>query len=257
VKQGQLESLNRSLEERIATTLSELREKDQILIQQGRLAAMGDMISNIAHQWRNPLNNVALIIQNLQLMSESGELTAEAMTREVGCAMDIITFMSRTIDDFRNFFRQDKEKSRFVVNRAVEDAIRLLSPGLASRGIRIELEAEGDVTALGYANEYAQVILNVINNARDVLTERHIVNPLVTIRIFRTEQRSVVLIRDNAGGIGEAILPKLFDPYFTTKAQGQGTGIGLYMSKVIIEQHMDGRILAGNVEGGAEFSIEV
>jgi chemotaxis family two-component system sensor kinase Cph1 len=256
-KQQQLETLNRSLEDRISATVSELRQRDQILIQQGRLAAMGEMINNIAHQWRQPLNNIGLIVQNLQMSCEAGTLTPDEMDREVDRAMEVIMHMSHTIDDFRNFFRPEKEKHLFTVNKAVAHALDMISATLVNSDIRVELVEEGTFTVMGHQNEYAQVVLNILNNARDALVEGNVSRAIVRIVIGGRDGCSFVTVRDNAGGIAEDALPKIFDPYFTTKGPGKGTGIGLYMSKAIIEQNMGGRITAGNVEGGAEFRIEV
>ncbi len=256
-KQQQLEELNRSLEQRVKQAVDELRQKDRLLIQQSRHAAMGEMINNIAHQWRQPLNNIGLIIQNLQLQYEAGEMDAEQMAEEVGKAMDVIAFMSRTIDDFRNFFHQDKERQTFVVNEAVSGSLDFLLPGLKNSGISVECQEEPDITAYGYPREYLQTLLNIINNARDALLERKAPKPLIRIRIFRENGRSVVTIHDNAGGISDDVFPKIFDPYFTTKEQGKGSGIGLYMSKTIIEKNMNGVLTARNTDGGVEFRIEV
>lgn len=256
-KQQQLEELNRSLEQRVKQAVDELRRKDRLLIQQSRQAAMGEMINNIAHQWRQPLNNIGLIIQNLQLQYEAGEMDAEQMAAEVGKAMDVIAHMSRTIDDFRNFFHQDKERQPFVVNQMVSRSLDFLLPGLKNSGIEVECREDPNVIAYGFPREYMQALLNILNNARDVLLERKVVRPLIRIAIFRENARSVVTIHDNAGGISDEVFPKIFDPYFTTKEQGKGTGIGLYMSKTIIEKNIDGRLTARNVEGGVEFRIEV
>lgn len=256
-KQQQLEELNRSLEQRVTQTVDELRRKDRLLIQQSRHAAMGEMINNIAHQWRQPLNNIGLIIQNLQLQYEAGEMDARQMAEEVGKAMDIIAYMSRTIDDFRNFFHQDKEHQTFVINEVVSHSLDFLLPGLKSSGISVECREEPDVTADGYPREYMQALLNIINNARDALLERKISKPLISVRIFRENGRSVVTIHDNAGGISDDVFPKIFDPYFTTKEQGKGSGIGLYMSKTIIEKNINGALTARNIDGGVEFRIEV
>lgn len=257
VKQQQLEMLNQSLEMRVNESVSEIRLKDQMLIQQGRLAAMGEMIHNIAHQWRQPLNNIGLIVQNLQLTFMTSNLTQEEMDKEVASVMDVVMHMSRTIDDFRNFFRSDKEKRRFVVKETVDHALEFVGATFASCNIHVEVHADEDVSIIGYENEYAQVVLNVLGNARDVLMERKIVDPRITIHISRENGCALVSICDNGGGIDESVLPKIFDPYFTTKEQGKGTGIGLYMSKAIIEQNMDGKLTARNVDGGAEFRIEV
>jgi signal transduction histidine kinase len=256
-QQELLEELNRSLEKRVRQSVDELRQKDLMLIQQSRQAAMGEMINNIAHQWRQPLNNIGLIVQNLQSQYDAGEMNTAQMALHVNNAMDVITYMSRTIDDFRNFFRQDKERHAFVVNLMMSRSLDFLMPSLKSSGINVEYREEPDIIAEGYPSEYMQVLLNILNNARDVLLERKVKNPQIIINIFREKQRAVVTIRDNAGGIPDDILPKVFDPYFTTKEQGKGTGIGLYMSKTIIEKNIEGSLTARNVDGGVEFRIEI
>lgn len=257
VKQHQLKALNSSLEERIFIAVDELRQKDQMLIQQSRQAAMGEMINNIAHQWRQPLNNLGLIIQSLQEDFVMGELTEDEMRAAIGKSMDTIMFMSRTIDDFRNFFRQDKRKKRFKVNDMISQTLDFISANLKHSHIRVELESSEVVTALGYPNELSQVLLNIINNARDVLLERKVSRPRIGITVFSENGRAVVKVRDNGGGIAEDILPRIFDPYFSTKEQGKGSGIGLYMSKSIIEQHMGGHLTVANINGGAEFRVEI
>lgn len=255
--QNNLEELNLTLEERIGKAISELRHNDQYMIQQGRLAAMGEMINNIAHQWRQPLNNIGLIIQNLQISYESGTITREEMSEEISKSMDIIMHMSRTIDDFRNFFREDKQKSNFSISRTVRKALEFASTSLASYNIHVELDDDETVNASGYQNEYSQVLLNILSNTRETCIERAITSPRITIRIASENNRSAVYIGDNCGGIAADVMPRIFDPYFTTRSPDKGTGIGLYMSKVIIEQHMEGRLSAKNIDGGAEFRIEV
>ncbi len=255
--QDELEQLNRSLEERVSETVADLRRKDKIMIQQNRLAAMGEMINNIAHQWRQPLNNIGLIIQNLQFSYDSGTISQDEMESEVTKAMAIIMHMSRTIDDFRNFFREDKEKQTFYIKKAVDHALEFVSAALVSRGIQIVIEAEPDIIAVGYPSEYSQVLLNIISNASEACLERNVPDPRIIIRITIENGHSVVYIRDNCGGITDDILPKIFDPYFTTRDPDKGSGIGLYMSKVIIEQNMGGSLTACNTEGGAEFRIEI
>lgn len=257
VKQRELEGVNEVLAKGINEAVAELRRKDQVMIQQSRLAAMGEMISNIAHQWRQPLNNIGLIVQNLQLAYEAGEVDAALVDKETSRAMDVIMYMSQTIDDFRRFFRRDREKHGFIVNKSIAKLLKMVSASLKDSNIKVELAAEENVTAVGYQNEYAQVLLNILSNARDVLVERRVADPCIWIRIGQENGRSVVAIRDNGGGMSGDVLPKVFDPYFTTKEPGKGTGIGLYMSKAIIEQNMGGRLLARNVEGGAEFRVEV
>lgn len=253
----ELERLHKTLEARVIEMVADLRRKDQMLIQQSRLAAMGEMIGNIAHQWRQPLNNVALIIQNIQMQYDSDMLTREEMDSDIHEAMEVLLQMSHKIDDLRNFFRVDKEKQGFFVSKLVGRALELVSPNLGSHKIQVEIESDDAVTATGYQNEYAQVLINIISNAREAAIERNISLPRIMIRITSENGRSVVAVRDNCGGIPDDIMPKIFDPYFTTRGPDRGTGIGLYMSKVIIEQNMAGKLTARNVDGGAEFRVEV
>lgn len=253
----QLEELNASLEARVTEAIADLRQKDQLLIQQSRLAAMGEMINNIAHQWRQPLNNVGLIIQNLQLSYTSGTISDEELESEVSKAMGILMHMSRTIDDFRNFFRTDKNRQEFTVREAIDRVLEFVSTALESRKIRVEVTGDSGVRATGYVNEYSQVVINLLSNVRETCMERGIAEPVIHISIENANGRSVVRIQDNCGGIPDDIMPKIFDPYFTTRQPDKGTGIGLYMSKVIIEQNMGGRLTAYNTADGAEFRIEV
>jgi PAS domain S-box-containing protein len=257
IQQKQLEEINSSLETIIEKAVTELRKKDNILIQQSRLTAMGEMISAIAHQWRQPLNNIGLIVQNLQLAFKSNDLSIEELDEDVSDTMKVLQQISETIDDFRNFFSFEENASTFSINEQVSRAISFIEPSFKSKGISIELVEEPDVTAEGYPNEYLQAVLNIILNARDELLERHVPLPLISIRTFTENGRSVVTIRDNGGGIPEDALPKIFDPYFTTKHSCKGTGIGLYMSKMIIEKNMHGGLAACNLDVGTEFRIEV
>ena len=253
----ELAQLHKTLEARVNEMVADLRRKDQTLIQQSRLAAMGEMIGNIAHQWRQPLNNVALIIQNIQMQYESGTLTKEEMDKDIHDAMEVLLQMSHKIDDLRNFFRVDKERQGFFISKVVSRTLELVSPNLGSHKIKVEIDSVDEVMATGYQNEYAQVLINIISNAREAAIERNISLPRIMIRITRENGHSVLYVRDNCGGIPEDILLKVFDPYFTTRGPDRGTGIGLYMSKVIIEQNMAGHLTVRNVDGGAEFRVEV
>ena len=234
-----------------------LREKEQMLIQQSRQAAMGEMIGNIAHQWRQPLNTLGLTVQQLSLYYDLGEFTKEFLDNSVDKSMGLIQHMSQTIDDFRNYFRPDKEKVEFKVQEAIASTLTLIEDSFKSQQIGIELVAKGDPVIPGFRNEFAQVVLNILNNARDVLMEREIKDPKVTITIGSENDRAVVIIADNAGGIPEEIMGKIFDPYFTTKGPQAGTGVGLFMSKTIIDKNLGGSLTAQNIAAGAEFRIEV
>ncbi len=255
-KQDQLQTLNCSLEERINCALAELRTKDRVMLTQGRQAAMGEMINNIAHQWRQPLNNLGLIVQNIKADYDSGSMTPEMMTGDVGKVMNTIMFMSQTINDFSSFFRPDNERTVFCISRSLTKVVAMIEASLSLHGIRlIIVQEEEDVAVEGYFNEYNQVLLNLLNNAKDVLLEREVEKPVITVIISMIDGLAVVRVQDNAGGIPDTIIGQIFDPYFTTKDYGKGSGIGLYMSKTIIGEHFSGSLSASNVAGGAQFSV--
>jgi PAS domain S-box-containing protein len=256
-QQKQLEEINSTLESRITEAVAELRKKDDILIQQSRLTAMGEMISNIAHQWRQPLNNIGLIVQNLQLAFKSNDLSVNELDEDIAEVMKVLQQISETIDDFRNFFSYEEKPSSFFVNELVSRSLSFVEPSLKREGILIELDEQPDIVVSGYPNEYVQAFLNIMLNARDALLDHQVMRPLISIRILRENGRSIVTVRDNGGGIHEDILPKIFDPYFTTKHQSTGVGLGLYMAKMIIEKKMHGSLTARNMEDGAEFKIEM
>ncbi|HEX9024734.1 MAG TPA: ATP-binding protein, partial [Geobacteraceae bacterium] len=249
-------ALRKETAERLRT-MRELREKDRILLQQSRQTAMGEMIGNIAHQWRQPLNALGLIIQDLGLAYEMGEFTKKDLEASIARAMDIIFNMSRTIDDFRSFYRPDREKRWFNVCEVMARTVALLEESFREHRITIDMDAGEAPEIKGYQNEYAQVLLNILMNARDALLERGIDGPRVELRAWREKGRSVVTVCDNAGGIGEEIMDRIFDPYFSTKENGLGAGIGLFISKTIIEKKMGGRLTVQNNGSGAEFRIEV
>ncbi|MBV5339652.1 MAG: PAS domain-containing sensor histidine kinase [Deltaproteobacteria bacterium] len=256
-QQKQLEEINSTLESRITEAVAEMRKKDDILIQQSRLTAMGEMISNIAHQWRQPLNNIGLIVQNLQLAFKSNDLSVEEMDEDIAEVMKVLQQISETIDDFRNFFSYEEKMSSFIVNELISRSLSFVEPSLKRKGILLELDEQPDIVVNGYPNEYMQAFLNIMLNARDALLDHQVTKPLISIRISGEKGRSIITVRDNGGGIDEDILPKIFDPYFTTKHQSTGVGLGLYMAKMIVEKKMHGSLEALNVEDGVEFKIEI
>jgi two-component system, NtrC family, C4-dicarboxylate transport sensor histidine kinase DctB len=257
----ELERTYRHLEQETAQrvkALEELSQKERMLLQQSRLAALGEMISNIAHQWRQPLNELGLIVQELPMMYDRGEFSRDYLRGSVAKFMKVLGHTSKTIDDFRNFFKPDRERTRFVVSNAVRQTLALVEESFRELRIGIEFAGDDAVTIDGHPNEFSQVILNLLFNARDAFQERRIERErLVRIEVFRERELAVVTVRDNAGGIREEIMERIFDPYFTTRGPEKGTGIGLYMSKIIIEKHIPGRLSARNLGEGAEFRIEV
>jgi C4-dicarboxylate-specific signal transduction histidine kinase len=254
---AELEKINRTLESRIQEAIHKSREKDMMLIQQSRLAAMGEMIGNIAHQWRQPLNAVGIIIQNINESYRCGELSPEYMTAKVDKSMDIIQYMSQTIDDFRNFFKPEKKMHLFDVKATVQRAVSFIEPTLINNNIELECQCEEHIQVLGYSNEYAQVVLNLLNNAKDAVIDSEVSNPKITISLKKQGEKSMLCIDDNGGGIASEYLEKIFTPYFSTKNPGKGTGIGLYMSKTIVEKNMQGSLTFKNTEEGARFTIVI
>jgi len=251
-----LKKLNEELDQRVAERTRELREKDHLMSQQSRLAAMGEMIHNIAHQWRQPLHTLGLNIQQLPIFYELGRCDQAFLDKTVANAMSLIQYMSKTIDDFKDFFKPDKEMEEFKISRVVGNAVQLSKASFDSNQIRLEISYQEDPVIHGFPNEYSQVVLNILTNAKDALVASKTENPLVRITAFAEDGRSVVTIADNAGGIPEDTIFKVFDPHFSTKGP-QGTGIGLFMGKNIIERNMNGRLSVRNCEAGAEFRIVV
>ncbi|MCE5180660.1 MAG: PocR ligand-binding domain-containing protein [Betaproteobacteria bacterium] len=244
-----LQALNQSLEQRIREETSKNMEQERLLIQQSRLAAMGEMIGNIAHQWRQPINALTLLLANIKDAYEYNDLTKEFLDQEVEIGQNLIQKMSGTIDDFRNFFKPSKEKQRFLACDSAEEAIKLVSHSFMNSNIEITHEKSAEPCAVfGYPNEFAQVVLNALTNAKEAITARKIAGK-VHLRVEKGENTATIIIRDNGGGIPEEIIGKVFDPYFTTKAAG--TGIGLYMSKMIVD-NMGGSIAIRNAGDGVE-----
>ncbi|WP_368029928.1 ATP-binding protein [Arcobacter sp. s6] len=246
-----------NLEFKIQEEINKRLEQEQILIQQSKLASMGEMIGNIAHQWRQPLAQISAIHMNMKVTYDFNKFTKEYMEMKLKEANKLTSYMSQTISDFQNFFKPQGEKEDFSIEKACRDAFFILESSLKYHGIDVTFNITEDTIIHGYKNEYSQVILNILSNAKDILIERNIQNPKIDIEIKNGNNYAIVKIKDNAGGVDKSIIEKIFEPYFTTRHQTQGTGIGLYMSKNIIERNMQGYINVSNVENGALFTIKV
>jgi signal transduction histidine kinase len=250
-----IENMNDLLEKKISIAIKENRDKDQIMQEQAKLASMGEMIGAIAHQWRQPLNELNINIQNLDDDYEDGLIDENFINRFIKENRKIILFMSKTIDDFRNFFRIDKINEKFSIKESIESIISIQSAQLKHHNIQLSIDGN-DFNINGFKSEFQQVILNIVNNAKDALIQKQIENGQIKIQLLHENSKNKqITITDNAGGIPEHILDRIFEPYFTTKEQGKGTGIGLYMSRMIIETNMNGKINIKNTDEGAEFSI--
>jgi len=246
-----------NLEDKIQKEIDQRVEQEQILIQQAKLASMGEMIGNIAHQWRQPLTQISAIHMNMKVTYDFDKFSKQYLDTKIKEANKLTSYMSQTISDFQNFFKPQGEKESFSIEKACREAYFILESSLTYHGIKTEFNIIEDTQVFGYKNEYSQVILNVLSNAKDILLERKVENPNINIEIKQGENFAIVKIKDNAGGVKANIIEKIFDPYFTTRHKTQGTGIGLYMSKNIIERNMNGFINVKNVDKGALFTIKV
>lgn len=256
-REERLEEWARTLEERVKVEVHAHQEKEKMLIQQSKMAAMGDMISMIAHQWRQPLNQMSYVFMNIEGAYEYKELTQEYLESKIKEGTELLEYMSHTIDDFRNFFRPDKEREILSVNEVVDETMPLMAKSLEAHGITYIIDHESETKISLYRNELMQVLLNILKNAKDVLIEKKISNAIIEVATYESDAEVFVRVCDNGGGIDAAIMEKIFDPYFSTKDSNSGTGLGLYMSKTIVEEHLQGKLSCENTEMGVCFSIVI
>ena len=267
LQREKIELLNSSLEQRVAQAIRDAKRKDIILQEQSRLAQMGEMISMIAHQWRQPLASISSLVNNVELKIAMGKFNLEKqeereeflnlIAKTNTSINERINFLSTTVDDFRNFFKPNKTKELLPLTTSLQRALQIVESAINAKGIAISKEYKCDENILLFHNEMTQVILNILKNAEDNFLEKKTKNPKIEITTYKTEDRCFINISDNGGGIREDILPNIFDPYFSTKNEKNGTGLGLYMSKIMIEEHNDGKLLVKNTEDGARFTIEL
>ena len=248
LKTKELRALNTSLEKRIVREVESSRKKDQVMFQQAKLASLGEMLQNIAHQWRQPLGALMMIIQGFETKFITGKLDGEFIESRVNDAMLLAQNMSDTLEDFRTFFHPHKIHRRFDLESAIQKAVDLTKYQLSKEKISIALEQAEEISIYGYENELTHILLNIINNAKDALMQSEKRHKSIRIYTKKTDTHAIISIIDNAGGIKDAIIGKIFEPYFTTKHKSVGTGIGLYMSKQIVEKHMSGKISCKNIQ---------
>ncbi len=245
------------LKQRVELEVEKNLEKDRLLVQQNKLASMGEMLGNIAHQWRQPLNNINLLIYYIR--DSYGKLPKEELNETIKNAKLQIDFMSQTIDDFRNFYKPSKEKKLFNIKESIIQSSKIVKSSLERNSIELKIEAL-DLQIDSYENEFEQVIVNILNNAIDakILKDKIIkFKAFIEIKVYKENETFFISIFNNCGNIDEKIIERIFEPYFTTKFENQGTGIGLYMTKVIIEKNMNGKIEAINKDDGVEFLIKL
>jgi len=250
-----IDLLNNDLTERVNVEVQANRDKDHIMYQQARLASMGEMIANIAHQWRQPLNIIALIIQEFYILSELGTLDREKVEKEYTRANDVLQYMSNTIDDFRTFFQHNGKSEQFNVQSAVDSVMSLVSKSMENNNIEVELVFEDEGLVFGHKNEFVQTLINLLNNAREAIVTYREEGGHISVHSYLQDNAVHVLVNDNGGGITEEALAQVFEPYFTTKHQTQGTGLGLYMSYQIIVNNMAGSMIVESKNGESCFHI--
>ncbi|MDR0747917.1 MAG: sensor histidine kinase [Helicobacteraceae bacterium] len=233
-------------------------EQERLLIQQSKMAAMGEMIGAIAHQWRQPLNSIGLYVQDILDAYRYGTLDMAYLESAVDNTVKQLKFMSSTINDFNSFFKPDKEKTVFDISKVTRNALTLMSAQMRKNNIDVIFEAPDEsLFCDGYENELGQAILNLIGNAKDAVAGNRKKERRIIVRLSRIERRARLEVEDNGGGVPDEILSRVFEPYFTTKEPTKGTGIGLYMSKMIVEDNMGGKIGVYNVRYGVCFFIDL
>lgn len=251
----ELKEINSNLEKKIQEEVAKNREKDQQILQQSRLAQMGEMISMIAHQWRQPLTAIASTSYAISLKAQFNKLDRDTAIELSNNISDYAQHLSSTIDDFRNFFRPNKEKQETTYDEIINSVLNIVQISIQNKNITITQQLNCHENLLSYANELKQVVLNLIKNAEDILLSKEIEKPEIIISTYKTEDKLILEIKDNGGGIPEDIMDKIFTPYFSTKIKKDGTGLGLYMSKTIIEEHCGGELSVSNCDEGAVFKI--
>jgi len=239
----------------LLASLNELKEKEELLFQKAKMADMGEMIGNIAHQWRQPLAVNNTIISILKEKNERDILESDELSKKLREMENSVQYMSRTIDDFMHFYRPNKEKIIFSVSSVVKHAIQITNPMLNKANIEIRFKNNDALHINACMNEYTQVLISILTNAKDILVEREIKNAYIQMDLIETDTNIILKISDNAKGIKKEHLDRIFDPYFTTKHKSMGTGLGLYTAKMIIEKNMNGVLSVENTKEGASFSI--
>jgi PAS domain S-box-containing protein len=237
--------------------LSELKEKEKMVIHQSKLSAMGEMISMIAHQWRQPLSTISSMLTRIKLKNDMNKLDKIFLDNMLSDMNKYIQYMSTTIDDFRNFFTIDSKKVLLSLNEIVLSASKMLEKTFLSQNIKIEITNK-ELTKINLPkNELIQVVLNILNNAKDAFLEKNISNSIIKISFEEEKNQQKIFIEDNAGGISENIISKIFNPYFSTKTKKNGSGLGLYICKNILEKDNLGDIEVSNIENGTIFIITI
>ncbi|RXK03159.1 hypothetical protein CRV02_03280 [Arcobacter sp. CECT 8989] len=249
--------ISRSIAEK--NSLNKIIKKDKQLLEQMKLAQMGEMIGNIAHQWRQPLSTISTAASGLKMKHEFDMLEKNDIPEFTDTIVTNTKYLSETIDTFRDFIKEEKETKEIVIQERIDETLKIVRASLENSHIKLinNIDYENPIKVELVAEELAQVLINILNNAKDVILQRKIEDGTITIALIKTNKNFKITIEDNAKGIEKDVLPKIFDPYFTTKHQFHGTGLGLYMSKIIVEKHLFGQLEVENTKKGAKFTITI
>ena len=261
--QIQMSKINKTLEKNIQKSVEDIRKKDEMLNEQSKMAAMGEMLENIAHQWRQPLSVISTGASGIKLQKEFDTLSDDDLELALTGILNNASYLSKTIDDFREFIKGDKEKTLFNLSENINKNIGILQGVLTMYNIKIVLDCDDDIVISSYPNELTQSFINFVNNAKDAFEENKLESKFIFISTKKENEKVIIKIKDNAGGIPENIITKIFEPYFTTKHKSRGTGLGLHITYNLIIDGMGGLIEVNNITykyddeeyNGAEFII--
>ena len=252
-----LAEFNISLENRVKLEIEKNKEHQKIMIFQSRHAQMGETLSIIAHQWRQPLNNLSLIIQNAIFQYKSGKFSDATIQTLDTESFKQIQEMSQTISNFKNFFKPNNILRQINLSNAIDNALNIVIPSLKSQNIFLHTILKNNLYVTGYSSELEQAIINILLNARDILANKNIKKKSILLEVKSNEKSITISIKDNGGGVALDIIDDIFNPYFSTKSNKNGTGLGLYITKIIIEDHMKGNLSLHNDKKGAVFIINL
>ncbi|RDU72939.1 sensor histidine kinase [Helicobacter aurati] len=242
----ELRNLNAKLQQKVQEQIEIIREKDRIMYAQSKFVSMGEMMQNIAHQWRQPLNSLILIVQAIKSKFDQGMLTQLVINKQTQLALTIADNMSNTIDNFRSFFHMENTQQDFNLKEAIISSIKLNQPMLRSCNINVCVECPSDIVLYGNRQSFTEVLLVLLNNSKDAFKEQQTQRGECFVKVIRQDKYIIISYYDNCGGIEDEILEKIFEPYFTTKHKSLGTGIGLYMAKQLLNNHFNANIVASN-----------
>ncbi|KJR40162.1 PAS/PAC sensor signal transduction histidine kinase [Candidatus Magnetoovum chiemensis] len=254
----ELQQLNLTLEKRIAVELEKSRQKDKIVFEQSRQIALNNLLMNIAHQWRQPLQAVGALTQDIKDAYKFNELNDDYIETSVAQIMSQLTGLSNTIDHFRLLYDGNTEKEEIDIALVIQNSIELMRSSINFNNAAVDINIPQELKIIGSSNIFTQIVISILNNALDIFKERNVNAPFINIKAKKEyDGKTVITIADNGGGIDKEIIDNIFDPYFTTKFRFRGKGLSLYFARALLEQDMNGSLTVRNTEYGADFILEI